>query len=290
MSELQAYLQRATQEGWAVPHFNFSTLEIFNAIINAAQKHQTPVLIGTSEGEAEFMGYKNAVALVRSARERTGLPIFINADHHESFERAKQAVDAGYDSVHIDGSELRDYTKNMELTKQVVEYARQSDPNISVEGELGYLEGSSEMLEEKVTLDPEDLTDPEQADDFIAQTGVNRLAVAVGNVHGVSVAGNPELDIERIKAIRRQVPEEVALVLHGGSGTPEEDIQKAIEEGFDNVHVNTEIRMAYTKALRQKLEKEPDETTPYHYLDAPLEASQKVIEQKIQLFGSAGKA
>lgn len=287
---LQNYLQKATREGWAVPHFNFSTLEIFNAIVKAAQNLKSPILLGTSEGEAEFVGYENAAALVQAARRRTGLPLFLNADHHYSLEKVKLAIEAGYDSVQIDGSKLRNYSKNVELTKSVVDYARKVKPDLSIEGELGYLEGSSEILSQKVTIKPEDLTDPTQAEEFVKQTGVNRLAVAVGNVHGISVVGNPRLDIERIKALRRRLPPAITLVLHGGSGTPQADLQQAIQAGMANVHVNTEIRIAYTQALRQALNSKLEETTPYHYLGAPLEATQKVIEQKIQLFGAVNKA
>lgn len=287
---LQTYLQKATKEGWAVPHFNFANLEIFNAILKAAQKLKSPVLLGTSEGEADFVGYENAVALVQKARSYTGLPLFVNADHHRSFEKAKQAIDAGYDAVHLDGSKLRDYPKNVELTRQVVEYARQVDPAISVEGELGYLEGSSKVLNQKIELKPQDLTDPNQARDFVRKTGINRLGVAVGNVHGILAAGNPKLDLWRIKAIRQQLSDEITLVLHGGSGISDQDISRAIKGGLGNIHVNTEIRVAYSRALRKKLKEQPAETTPYHYLKPPLQAAQKVIEQKIRLFGSVNRA
>lgn len=284
MKTLKQYFQEAVVGRWAIGHFNFSTADQLRAIVEAAAELKSPVMVGTSEGEAKFVGYDQAAALVKSYQQE-GHAVFINADHHKSWESAKAAIDAGYDTVLIDASKLP-YEENASLTKKVLDYARSNNPDMPVEGELGYLKGNSEV-QTKIEISPEDYTKPEQARDFVARTGVDRLAVVFGNIHGIVTEQEERLDIETLKAIKATV--NVPLVLHGASGLPAEEIKLAIQNGIANVHINTELRVAYHDELRKELENKPNETTPYKYLDLAFEEVKRMVKEKLELFGSAGK-
>ena len=244
------YIKDAEARKVAIGHFNISNLEALRGIFNSAKALNLPIIIGVSEGERDFIGVKQVVALVKSLREEYNYPIFLNADHTYSFERVKEVVDAGFDAVIIDGAQLS-LDQNIALTKQCVEYARLKNPNMLIEGELGYIGTSSKLLEEipeGAVVSGDGLTSPEDAKKFVEATGVDLLAPAVGNIHGMlKHSKDPHLDIERIKAIRASAG--VPLVLHGGSGTPDEDFVKAIENGMPIVHINTEIRVALRKGL-----------------------------------------
>lgn len=279
--KLKDILKQSSEADYAIGHFNFSTLGILRSVVAACKNNNSPVFLGTSESEVKYVGYAQAVAIVKAFREDAGLLIFLNADHHKSFDSAKKAIDAGYDSVQIDATALS-VEENTEVSKRVVEYAQSVNPDISVEGELGYIRGSSELLDEKVEVAPEDMTSPDDAKRFVAETGVDRLAVVFGNVHGISSFGNPRLDIERLKSIHKAIPD-IPLTLHGGSGIKDEDIKAALVHGMSNVHVNTEIRVAYSNALREALDGD-ETTTPYKYLLKADEAAQKVVEEKLKLF------
>ena len=288
---LHAILQRATKEHWSTGHFNASESDQMRAIVEAAKEAGTAAIIGTSEGEAKHLGYFEAVALRDAFRKELGIPVFLNSDHHKSVEAAKVAIDAGYDSIHIDLSALP-FEENVAGTKEIVEYAKHKVSSIkyqvsgiSVEGELGYLRGDSKIQKEKIEIKPEDYTDPGQATDFVAKTGVDRLAIAVGNIHGISF-DEPNLDIDRIKKIRGAVPESIALVLHAASGIPDGQIRAAIAAGIANIHINTDIRVAYTEALRKELSEKPDETTPYKFDEAARDTLKNLIAEKLKLFNN----
>ena len=285
--DLKEYLSKAAREHWSTGHFNASELDHMRAIVEACKEVGAPAIIGTSEGEAEHLGYLEAVALRDAFRKEFAIPVFLNADHHKSVESAKASVDAGYDSVHIDLSALP-LGENLKGTKEIVEYAHAKDLNISVEGELGYLRGESKIQNEKIPVRPEDYTNPEQAKEFVQKTGVDRLAIAVGNIHGISL-DEPALDIERIRVIRQAISEEVALVLHAGSGIPDEQIKKAIQAGIANVHINTELRAAFVNALKQSLKDEVDEIAMYKLDASALQAMKDVVTEKLRLFGSTSK-
>lgn len=284
---LKEILQKATKEHWATGHFNASELDQMRAIVESCKEVGAPAIIGTSEGEGKHLGHAEAVALRDVFRKEYGIPIFLNADHHKSTETARIDIDAGYDSVHIDLSALS-FEKNVSGTKLITDYARSKNPNISVEGELGYLRGESKVQKEKIEVKPEDYTNPEEAKKFVEMTGVDRLAIAVGNIHGISL-DEPVLDIERIKGIRQAVPEVVALVLHAGSGIPDDQIKSAIEAGIANIHINTDIRVAYVKELRETLAEKPDEVAMYKLDESALQATKEVIKEKLKLFGSVSK-
>lgn len=291
-SKIKDALKQAAQEYWAVGHFNISNLEQLRAIVLAAKKNEMPIMIGVSEGERNFIGLKQSVYLVRAFREEFSvqcgsasggeMPIFLNADHSQSVETAKTAFDAGFDSVHIDLSHLP-YEENLKGTKEVVDYVKSKNPDASVEGELGYLRGESRIQKEVIEILPEDLTIPEQAAEFVEKTGIDRFAGAFGNIHGIS-ANEPKLDIERIVEIRRFLPENIALVLHGGSGIPDDQIRKAISAGINNIHINTEIRAAYVDALRKSLAEDIEQIVPYKIFPPVIEAVKNKVEEKLKLF------
>ncbi len=272
MKSLKYYFKKAGKQGWAVGQFNFSNLRILKAIVLAAQENKSPVIVGTSEGESRSIGLKQAVALIKSFRRETQLPIFLNLDHGKTFGYIKKAIDAGYDAVHFDGSRLP-LARNIRETKKVVKYAKKS--GVFVEGEVGMIGGA--------------LTCTEEAQEFIKKTGVDSLAVAVGNLHGIRSSGiNPNLNLKRLKEIKKKAGS-LPLVLHGGSGTPQNDIKKAIKLGIAKVNINTELRLAYLKALKKALKRKSKKITLYKYMPRVIEAVQKVVEDKIKLFGSLNK-
>ncbi|MFA6524066.1 MAG: class II fructose-bisphosphate aldolase [Candidatus Paceibacterota bacterium] len=286
MKTLREYIKEADEKGIAIGHFNISNLEALHGIYNAAKKLNLPVIIGLSEGEEEFVGKNEAVALIRAIRERDNYPIFLNADHHYSFESVKDSLDAGYDSAIIDAVKLP-LEENILLTKKCVDYARElskkENRDILIEAEIGFIGTSSKILD----VIPEGvseatMTTPEDAKYFVEKTGIDLLAPSVGNVHGMVKGGNPRLHPERVKAIREATG--VPLVLHGGSGTMNEDFISCIKEGIDIVHINTEIRVAYRDALKKFLDENPNEVAPYKFLKSGVEAIEKVVEERLKLF------
>jgi len=284
MQTLREYVRDAQMRKVAIGHFNFSNLEGLYAIARAARTLKVPVIVGLSEGEEEAIGTHAAVALVKSIKEDWGIPIFLNADHHYSFASVKAAIDAGYDSVIYDGARLP-IEENIAISKQCVDYARQVSKNtgrdILVEVELGYIgEGSSmrDAAPEGVQM----LTDPTEAAKFMEATGADMLAPAVGTFHGMLKQGTkPRLNIPSIGNVADSTG--VPLVLHGGSGN-DADYVAAIDAGMAIVHVNTEIRRAYTNALKAYLEAHPDDIAPYKYgMNAGLEM-EKVVTEKLKMF------
>jgi len=280
------YLEKAKTGGWALPHFNFSNAETLRAIVEAAFELKSPLFVGVSEGERKFLGPKQAHYLVTAFREEFNLPLFLNADHTKSLEKAKEAIEMGYDAVLIDGSELS-LVENIELTKKVVDWAKSKNPNIIVEGELGYLRGES-RIQKVIEVKEEDFTKPEEAEKFVKQTNVDLLAPAVGNIHGIVTESIERLRFDLIAAIKKQVGK-TGLVLHGGSGLATNDIREAIKAGIGVVHINTELRVAFTNALKQALNRKTDEVIPYHYLSSVVGEVKKVVGEKIRLFGSVNK-
>ena len=287
---LNDYLQLAEERKFAIPHFNFTSTEQLEAIIMGFKKvldfYNLPygeyaLMVGTSEGEAKFLGYAQSRALVDSWKKETNIPIFLNADHHKSFESCKEAIGVGYDTILIDGSSLS-FEENIKMTHGVVDYAKSVNPEITVEGELGYLRGESK-IQETVEIKPEDFTKPEEAKEFVELTGVDRLAVVFGNIHGVVSKQDEKLDFSLLEKINKAVPE-TFLVLHGGSGLSEEDFKKAIKNGITNIHINTEVRVAYREGLDKKLKESPQETTPYKFLEGAVEEMKKVVEEKVKIF------
>ena len=282
MKTLKEYIQIAEEKKTAIGHFNISNIETLWAIFNAARSINVPVIIGVSEGERNFIGVKQAAELVKSIREEFDYPIFINADHSYSFERVRDAVDAGFDMVIFDGAELP-FDENVKEVFRCVEYVKKTRPNVLVEAELGFI-GKSSQIQESIPsgVIEETQTAPEDAKRFVEESGIDLLAPSVGNIHGIIKSGNPKLNIERIRDIRQTAG--VPLVLHGGSGISDDDFKNAINAGISIIHINTEIRVAYQKALKLSLQDNPDETTPYKIMKPVIKEIEKVVEARLRLF------
>jgi fructose-bisphosphate aldolase class II len=269
----------------AIGHFNVSNLEAVHAIKEAVIETGLPIIIGVSDKEEEFFGIDEIVALVKMYQAQ-GLPIFLNADHSYTVERAKKVIDAGFDAVIYDGAELS-REENIKNTKEVVEYAHAKNPNCIVEAEIGFIGKSSNLIDSipEGSALAEFLTKPEEAKAFVDATGIDMLAPAVGNIHGMlKNMPNPQLDIPRIQAISEMT--NIPLVLHGGSGISVDDFKKAIQSGMCIVHINTEIRLAFKKALIKGLEENADQVAPYKILKPAQDAIKQVILEKIKIFNN----
>lgn len=285
MTTLREAIKEAGEKKVAIGHFNISNIEGLWGICHAACEVGVPVIIGLSEGERDFVGVRQAAALVKSIRDEYQHPIYLNADHSYSFERVKEAIDAGFDAAIFDGAKLPT-EENIRITKQCVEYARSVNPEILVEAEMGYIGTSSKMLDalpEGALVSGDALTSPEDAKRFVAETGVDLFSPAVGNIHGMlKNMPNPRLDIARIKEVREAAG--VPLVLHGGSGIVDEDFTNGIQNGIAIVHINTEIRVAYRNAVRDFMAEHPDEIAPYKIGQAGVDAVKKVVVERLTLF------
>lgn len=287
MKTLKQYFKKAQKEKWAIGQFNFSSFEQVKGIVEAAKNLKAPIILGTSEGESKFVGLQEAVAIRNALRKKTGLPIFLNLDHGKSYDYIKEAIAAGYDMVHFDGSKLP-LEENIKISKKVVAAAKRK--GVVVEGEVGRIgTDASRVYEEKFEIKEGELTDVKEAELYMKKTGVNVLAVSVGTFHGMSVEGvSPSIRLDRLREVKQKI--EVPLVLHGGSGTPELDIKEAIKLGIGKININTEMRVAFSNTLRKKLEIDKDEVVPYRYFPEAIQAVQGVAERYMGLFGSAGKA
>ena len=284
MKTLREYIKEADGKGVAIGHFNISNLEALHGIYNAAKKLNLPIIIGLSEGEEDFVGKEEAVALVHAIRVRDNYPIFLNADHHASFDSVKGAIDAGFDAVIIDQAKLS-FEENVKVTKQCVDYAhsviKSTGRDILVEGELGYI-GSGSNIKETIPEGAGILTKVEDAKKFVEETGIDMLAPSVGSVHGLIKSGKPHIDAELVKQIREATG--VPLVLHGGSGLRDEDFVNAIKAGISIVHINSEIRLAWKQAVKRALEEDEDEISPAKILKGSVIAIEKIVEARLKLF------
>ncbi|MFH1656771.1 MAG: class II fructose-bisphosphate aldolase [Candidatus Nealsonbacteria bacterium] len=281
--DLKEYFKKAQKQKWAIGQFNFSTLEQLRAIFASAQKTKSPIILGTSQGESNFLGLKEIVALTEISKIKYNVPAFLNFDHGKDLKVLKSAIDFGYSAVHFDGSELS-FKKNIEQTKKIVEYAHKR--GVLVEGELGHITGQSKQHLGKIKIKKEDLTLVDQVNQFIKQTKVDTLAVSIGNFHGVSKE-SPNLDLELLKEIQEQT--KTFLVLHGGSGISSIDIKKTIKLGIVKINVNTELRMIWKESLEKSLRDKKINTKPYSILSNVENLMEKKVIEKIKLFGSNNK-
>jgi fructose-bisphosphate aldolase class II len=287
MIGLREALQDADAHHVALGHFNVSDLAGFHAVIRAARRLNQPVLIGVSEGEREYIGVKEIAALVKTAREGYGLRVFLNADHTHSLEKAKEAASAGFDEIIFDCSK-KPFDQNIKETKQAVEILKSMRPEVVVEGEIGYIGSSSEIVE-NVPAESLKLTTPEEAAQFVNETKIDVLAPAVGNMHGLlpsMVEGetHKHLEIPLIRQIKNKTG--VLLTLHGGSGTADGDFTAAIQAGMTIIHINTELRVAWRRGLEEGLKTHAHEVTPYKILPAAEEAIEQVVAARLNLFNS----
>lgn len=286
MKTLKEYVKEAEEKGVAIGHFNISNLEMFHSVYNAAKNLSAseginiPVIIGLSEGEEDFVGRSEAIGIIKEIRAKENFPIFLNADHHYSFERAKLAIDAGFDSVIIDAASLS-FDENVKITKQCVDYARSANSTILVEAELGYI-GSGSNIKETIPEGAGIKTKSKDAKKFVELTGVDMLAPSVGSIHGLIKNGKPHIDGELVAEIKKATG--VPLVLHGGSGLRDVDFINAIKAGISIIHISTEIRLAYDEALKKFLLNNPNETTPYKILQPAVDAVEVVVEARLKLF------
>ncbi|MDD3679002.1 MAG: class II fructose-bisphosphate aldolase [Patescibacteria group bacterium] len=276
--------KKARKHGFAIGAFNTSNAEITKAIIKTAERLGSPVIIETSENEMAHVGSEVMVAEITAIAKNTKIPVALHLDHGKSFESVREAIRAGYSSVHIDGSTLA-FEENFKLTKAVVDLAHNN--KVAVEGEVGHIEGNSSEHKLPFEIKKENLTDPGDAAFFVKKTKVDILAISIGNIHGLYET-TPMLDFDRLEEISKSV--KLPFSLHGGSGIPKNQIQKAIAFGITKINVNTEIRVAFKRGLLHEFDLRPDEVVPYKYLPAGSAAVEKVVESKIKIFGSAGQA
>jgi fructose-bisphosphate aldolase class II len=288
MKSLRALVGDFRQQGKAIGHFNISDSNQLHALALASKETSLPVIVGLSEGEREYFPIRHAKALVDLYRA-DGVQIYLNADHTYSVEKAKKAIDDGVDSIVVDGAKLK-MDENIKFAREVVKYARSKKGlfggrDIVVEGELGYIGQSSSLHDElPAGVSLENLTTPEDAKRLVKEAGLDCLAPAVGNIHGMlKSAAEPRLHAEQVKAIADAVG--VPLVLHGASGNTEQDIKDCIKAGIAVVHINTELRVIYRNSLRASLMS--DETTPYKFLAPSVEEMKAYVAGKLKLFAEA---
>jgi len=303
LATLKQVLAKAQKGGYAVGAFNVNNLEILQAITRAAAKMKSPVILQTSEGSIAYAGMNYLRCMAMQAAQEHKIPIVLHLDHGRDLSVIKQAIANGYTSVMVDGSHLP-FAQNVELTKKVVRWAHAK--RVSVEGELGTIGGAEDTVSSKKIQ----LTDPGAAQDFVEQTGIDALAIAIGTSHGAyKFAGMPMLDIRRLQAIQKQVS--VPLVLHGASevpqwlvntaerygarigraeGVPDGQITEAIKNGICKINTDTDLRLAFDAGVREVIATSPEDFDPRHILGRARELMQEVVEHRIALFGSGGKA
>jgi ketose-bisphosphate aldolase len=291
MKTLRNILEDAESKGVAVGHFNFSDFIILKAIFEAARDLIVPVVVGASEGERQFMGVRQSADMVRSFRDQYDFPIFLNADHTHSLPSAIEAAKACFDWIVFDVSTLP-FEENIRQTKAAVEALKSLRPGVLVEGEIGDIGSGSEIHDAAPDL-LKGLTTPAQAKQFVEETRVDTLAPAVGNMHGLlksMVAGETKkrLEIDRIRAIKSET--KIFMTLHGASGTDDGDLREAIAAGITVVHINTEVRLAWRRALDASLSKQPSEIVPYKLLPPVVDSIREEVAARLTLFNSAKRS
>tara|TARA_Y100000114_G_C11757590_1_gene327760 strand:+ start:269 stop:1180 length:912 start_codon:yes stop_codon:yes gene_type:complete len=283
-------MQRSRQQGFAVGAFNIDNQETLIAISRAAQKLNAPVLVEVSDGEVKALGIDNVRDMVDNYKKEYGIEIYINLDHSPTVEACKQAIDAGFEFIHIDISQANHDATEEEIiakTKEVVEYA--AFTGALVESEPHYFGGSSNVHTEEIDYEEikKTFSTPEGAKAFVEATGIDTFAAAVGNLHGKYPVPK-ELDLELLQAIRNSIDCQISL--HGGSGTPLHYFENAAKIGVSKININSDMRYTFRTELEKVLKENPDEYAVVKLMPQVYEAVQVVVEEKINAFGSAGKA
>lgn len=283
-------MQRSRQQGFAVGAFNIDNQETLIAICKAAQKLNAPVLVEVSDGEVKAMGLENIRDLVDNYREEYGIEIYLNLDHSPTVEACKRAIDAGYEFIHIDISQANHDASEEDIiakTKEVVEYAKFT--GALVESEPHYFGGSSNLHTEEIDYEEikKTFSTPEGSRAFVEATGIDTFAAAIGNLHGKYPVPKV-LDLELLKSIRKSIDCQISL--HGGSGTELHYFEEAAQIGVSKININSDMRIAFRETLEKVLREHPDEYAIVKLMPEVYEAIQKVVEEKINAFGSAGKA
>jgi len=300
-------LQKALKGKYALGAYNVNNMELLQAIVEAGQELQAPLILQVSAGARKYANETYLIKLVEAALSSSDIPISLHLDHGEDFEICKACIDGGFSSVMIDGSK-HSFEDNIALTKQVVDYAHPR--GISVEAELGKLAG----VEDNISVSEKDAiyTNPDEAKEFIERTGVDSLAIAIGTSHGAyKFKGEAKLDFERLAEIKKEVGEDYPLVLHGASsvpaelvkicndngaeiagasGVPEEMFTQATQLGVAKINVDTDLRLALTGAIRKHMKENPTHFDPRQYLSPARAAVKEIVKHKIQVFGTNGKA
>ena len=268
-------LLNARKEGYAIPAFNIHNLETIKLVVEAANELRSAVIFAGTPGTFSYGGRDYLQAIVEVAANKYDLPIALHMDHHEQFDEIKASIDLGTKSVMIDAS-YASYEENIKIVKEVVEYAHAR--GVTVEAELGRLGG----VEDDLIVDDADAfyTDPKMAKDYVIQTKIDSLAVAIGTAHG-TYKKEPKLDIKRLKKIRDVV--DVPLVLHGASGVSPEVVKACIKNGICKVNIATELKIAFSNALREYLIKNPEVNDPRKYMEPAKAAMRQVVEDKIKM-------
>lgn len=283
-------MQRSRQQHFAVGAFNVDNQETLIAIAKAAQKLNAPVLVEVSDGEVKAIGVENLRDLVDNYKAEYGVEMYINLDHSPTVEDCKRAIDAGYEFIHIDISQANHDASDEEIiakTKEVVEYAKFT--GALVESEPHYFGGSSNVHKEEIDYEEikKTFSTPEGAKAFVEATGIDTFAAAVGNLHGKYPVPKV-LDLELLQRIRDAIGCQISL--HGGSDTPLHFFEEAAKIGVSKVNINSDLRYAFRTTLEEELKQNPDEFAVMKLMDDVKDAIQKVVEEKINAFGSAGKA
>jgi tagatose bisphosphate family class II aldolase len=276
------FITAAQRKRVAIASFNIHNLETVQAVIEGAAAERAPVIIQTTPGTLKHAGIPYIGAIVKAAADLYQIPIALHVDHCSSFATIMQCIRCGYTSVMIDSSKLA-YAENIAMVKKVVEVARAV--GVAVEAELGRIGGTEDQL----TVDEREatFTVPEEAQDFVAKTGIDTLAIAIGTAHG-EYKGEPKLDFERLTAIRNLVA--LPLVLHGASGVPDPSVQEAIRRGICKINIATELKIPMARAIQACFAANPKENDPRNYMGAAKEAVKQVVREKIRLCNATGLA
>ncbi len=275
-------MQKAHEGGYAVGAFNTNNLEMTKAIIEAAEEEKAPVIIQTSQSAIAYAGIEELAMIVRQLGEKASVPVALHLDHGTDWKVIMQCLRYGWTSIMFDGSKY-DFSKNMELTKKVIDIA--NPMGVSVEAELGKIGGVEDQV--RVLSKDATMTDPDEAEEFVNKTGVDFLAIAIGTCHGV-YQGEPDLDFERLDVIKKRL--NMPLVLHGASGVPEEDIRKAVSLGINKVNIDTDLRQAFQRNMHKFVQEQPDVYDPRKMLAPTTNAIKEVVKTKIKMCGSSNKA
>lgn len=283
LESMKDMMIKGKKEGYAIGQFNLNNLEYTQAILQAAQDEQSPVILGVSEGAARYMGgFTTVVNMTKGLIHdlKITVPVAIHLDHGSSFEKCKEAIDAGFTSVMIDASS-KPLAENIEITKSVVAYAHER--GVSVEAELGVVGGQ----EDDIIAEGVIYADPAECKELVEKTGIDCLAPALGSIHG-PYKGEPNLGFKEMEEISSQ--SDLPLVLHGGTGIPTKDIQRAISLGTSKINVNTENQIEGTKAVREALAADTEVYDPRKFLTPMRDAIKKTVSGKMREFGSSQKA
>lgn len=283
-------MQRSRQQHFAVGAFNIDNQETLIAVCRAAQAKNSPVLVEVSDGEVKALGIENVRDMVDNYKHEYGIEIYINLDHSPSVEDCKEAIDAGYEFIHIDISQANHDASEEEIvakTKAVVEYAKFT--GALVESEPHYFGGGSNVFTEAIDYEEvkKTFSTPEGAKAFVEATGIDTFAAAIGNLHGKYPVPK-ELDLELLKQIREAIGCQISL--HGGSGTPLHYFEEAAKIGVSKININSDMRYAFRTTMEEVLKENPDEFAVVKLMDRVKDAVQKVVEEKIDAFGSANRS